>query len=78
MEVLMHSPDRTLSPVALLDEREAADYLRASPHTLRGWRCKGGGPRFVKVGRKVVYRVADLDAWMTERTRAHTSQGRAA
>lgn len=54
----------------LLDEREAAGVLDVSPGTLSVWRCTGRyNLPFVKVGRKVRYRRADLMAWLEERTR---------
>lgn len=32
--------------------------------TLRYWRKEGRGPRFVRIGRRLVCRAADLDAWL--------------
>ncbi len=47
---------------------EAASYLRMAGSTLAKLRCYGGGPRFAKVGpRLVVYDRADLDAWLANR-----------
>ena len=46
--------------------------------TLRKWRCIGEGPRFVRIGRAVRYRKADLDAYAEARTFASTSQADAA
>lgn len=57
---------------------EAADYLGLQRTTLEAWRCRGGGPAFVKLGRAVRYRRADLDAWIDSRVRANTSEGAAA
>ena len=31
--------------------------------TLRNWRCKRIGPTYVKVGKGVLYSIADLDRW---------------
>lgn len=45
----------------------AAEYLGLSPATLETMRSRGGGPPFVKLGRRVVYRQQDLDAWVAER-----------
>lgn len=57
---------------------EAAEYLGLSPATLETLRTRGGGPPFVKLGRRVVYRREDLDAWIAERLRRSTSdQGEA-
>lgn len=51
----------------LLSETPAADYLDASPLTLRDWRKRGRGPAFVKIGRNVRYRREDLDAYIEAR-----------
>jgi hypothetical protein len=31
--------------------------------TLAGWRCRGGGPAFVKLGRACRYRLTDVEAF---------------
>ncbi|MDQ7830479.1 helix-turn-helix transcriptional regulator [Desulfolutivibrio sp.] len=49
-----------------LHTREAAQYLGLSPGTLEVWRCKGRGPRYSKLGKRVVYDPADLDAYLAE------------
>jgi len=56
-----------------LDNKQAADFLKISPRTLEKHRVKGGGPRFRKLGRRVVYAVADLEAWANERICSNTS-----
>jgi predicted DNA-binding transcriptional regulator AlpA len=60
---------------AFLDTSEAAQYLRLSRSCLAKWRCQGGShhPAYHLVGRKVVYAVADLDAWLASRRRRSTS-----
>lgn len=59
----------------LVDENEAADMLCYSVRALQNWRCRGGGPRFVKVSaRSVRYRRRDLLAWIENRTVSHTSE----
>lgn len=58
----------------LHDTPQAAQYLGdLKPETLEAWRCRGGGPRFVKLGRSVRYRESDLDAFIESRLRASTS-----
>nr|WP_241119826.1 helix-turn-helix domain-containing protein [Achromobacter xylosoxidans] len=52
---------------------EAADYLRLSPRTLEKLRVQGGGPRFRKFGRRVLYAVTDLEAWADGRSYGMTS-----
>jgi predicted DNA-binding transcriptional regulator AlpA len=42
---------------------EAAAYLGVSESWLTKLRCVGGGPRYAKLGRRVVYQDSDLDAW---------------
>ncbi len=54
----------------LLDDHAAAAYLDVSPGTLSVWRSTGRyALPFLKIGRKVRYRRADLDAWMATRLR---------
>ena len=54
----------------LLDEKQAAEYLTVSPGTLSVWRSTGRySLPFVKVGRRVRYRLSDLDAWLEARSR---------
>jgi hypothetical protein len=55
-------------PQRYLTNDEAADYLRLSPRTLEKQRVIGGGPRFRKFGRRVMYAVADLDTWAADRS----------
>ncbi len=61
-----------------LVQQEAAAYLRLSPRTLERHRVAGTGPRFTKLGRRVVYALAELDAWATARTFQSTSEADAA
>ena len=60
-------------PQRYLTNDEAAEYLRLSPRTLEKQRVIGGGPRFRKFGRRVMYAVADLDAWADQRSFEATS-----
>jgi excisionase family DNA binding protein len=54
----------------LLSEREAAMLLTVSPGTLSVWRSTGRyNLPFLKVGRMVRYRRADLVTWLEKRTR---------
>ena len=57
----------TSQPQRYLTNDEAADYLRLSPRTLEKQRVIGGGPKFRKFGRRVMYAVSDLDAWADQR-----------
>ena len=49
--------------------KEAARYLGVKDQTLRAWRSNGAVKiPFIKLGKAVIYRVADLDAFI-ERNR---------
>lgn len=54
----------------LLTITEAAHLLRTPVATLRYWRHVGTGPRSFKLGRRVVYRRADLEAWISAQAEA--------
>ncbi|MBH9683559.1 helix-turn-helix domain-containing protein [Burkholderia cepacia] len=60
-------------PQRYLTNDEAAEYLRLSPRTLEKQRVIGGGPKFRKFGRRVMYAVADLNTWADERSFEATS-----
>jgi excisionase family DNA binding protein len=51
----------------LLTRREAAAYLGVAEQTLAVWKCTGRRSLpFVKIGRVIRYRKADLDAFILE------------
>jgi hypothetical protein len=54
-------------PPLHLSQAELAAYWRISPRTLERWRCTGNGPRFLKLGSRVVYRIADVEAFEATR-----------
>ena len=56
-----------------LDTRAAAAHLGLSPRTLDRYRVSGEGPAFYKLGTRVRYRLADLEAWAESRRRRSTS-----
>lgn len=69
----------TLKPVPtvehLLTTTQAAHYLGISPDTLATWRVRiSDGPPFVRVGRAIRYRHADLAEWIAGRRRRSTSE----
>jgi hypothetical protein len=57
----------------VLTNSEAARYVRVSTSFLNKRRCSGGGPRFVRMGRRVGYLIDDLDHWLQEQRRRSTS-----
>lgn len=58
---------------SFLETTEAAAHCRLSRQYLEKLRCTGGGPLFVKVGRRVRYRPTDIATWMEAKRRTSTS-----
>jgi predicted DNA-binding transcriptional regulator AlpA len=78
-EALGRKSDRQTSSDAELPRRklsvqEAGRFLGLSASNLNKLRVTGGGPRFMKLGRRVLYDWRELEAWASERTRSHTSE----
>ena len=46
-----------------LHQRELAKRWGISPRTLERWRSIGFGPAFLKLGGRVAYRLADVEAF---------------
>lgn len=67
------SPQKTY-----LNSQEAADLLRLSIRTLERMRVEGTGPKFLKAGQgtrsRVLYRPADIEAWLDANAFHSTSQ----
>ena len=62
----------------LYTQDELAPIFGLSSFWFERARWSGTGPKFVKLGRKVVYRGSDLLEWMDSQTRTSTSdRGRA-
>lgn len=57
---------------------EVAKYLRTTPQKLGQDRYRGVGPKFVKHGRRVLYRWADVYAWTEANTMQRTDDQPAA
>lgn len=54
----------------LLTPEQASAHLGGVPAaTLQFWRCRGGGPRFVKIGRAVFYRRRDVVEFIEQSVR---------
>lgn len=54
--------------------KAAAAYLGVSTGTLANWRCSGSPAiPFIKIGRVVRYRKADLERFMQQSRRTHTA-----
>ena len=63
----------TTIPAVLLAS-DAALLLSLSQSTLAKLRLTGKGPAYCKLGRRVVYRLEDLTAWLEKNRRLSTSE----
>lgn len=63
-----------LAAIALLNEISVAKQLRCKVKTLQAWRCRGGGPPFVRVGRLIRYSPDDVRVWIESRKVSSTSE----
>ncbi len=65
-------------PPSNLSSKQAATLIGVRPQTLRVWRVKGKGPRYVRLGinpkSRVVYRVQEVNSWMENRSFHSTSE----
>lgn len=52
---------------ALITVPELAAQIRATPQAIYSMRAKGQGPRATKVGKALLFRQADVDAWLDSR-----------
>ena len=59
---------------AMLDAQAAERLIGLRMATLAKMRCMGGGPPFVKAGRRVLYRRGDLLQWLSERRVRNTTE----
>jgi hypothetical protein len=61
-------------PDAGCNEMQAALFLGVSVRTLQAWRVRGGGPRYLKIGRTVRYQRRELVAFQQANTVSSTSE----
>lgn len=58
---------RHLTPEELAERLGGEDGKPFPVETLKYWRRKGTGPRFLRIGNHVRYRLADVEAWEKSR-----------
>ncbi|NOR62570.1 MAG: helix-turn-helix domain-containing protein [Rhodobacteraceae bacterium] len=59
----------------MINEKEAAGILCYTVRALQNWRCRGGGPKFIKVSsRSIRYQRRDLNEWIEARKIDNTGQ----
>lgn len=51
----------------LMSSTELADYLGVPLQTLYKWRVQKQGPRAIRLGRALHWRVEDVEAWLDSR-----------
>ncbi len=60
----------------LLPASDAAALLHLRPQTLATMRVRGSGPKFVKFGGRILYRLEDLETWVASHVRTSTADSR--
>jgi len=60
---------------ATYTQAEAAPKLRKSKSWFERSRWAGTGPRYLKIGRSVLYLGKDLNSWIESQSRFNTSEG---
>lgn len=67
-----------IDPHTLYEVADAATILNSPKTTLANWRYRGGGPRFIKTGRRVMYRGQDLLDYLEQNTFSNTREAKGA
>ncbi len=73
-EAAKHISPPTVGVDQLLTERQAAVALLVSVKTLQAWRVQGRNVPFVRIGRRIAYRVRDLNDFIEKNRFASTSE----
>ena len=60
--------------LAMLTQSECAELLRLSERTLERLRVSGLGPKFVRMGKSVRYRIEHVEEWIAARVVSSTSE----
>lgn len=58
---------------AKLRTPQAAEFAGLATSTLEKLRVSGQGPAYIKVGKAVIYDVADIEEWLATKRRRSTS-----
>lgn len=57
---------------ALIPSCQLPAYVGLAEQTLANWRGAGKGPEYVKIGKKVAYRVGTVREWLARQRRSNT------
>lgn len=68
----MESSFEALKIDELFTAAALATRWEMSPGTLSNWRIAGKGPKFIKVGKKIFYRITDVRDWESKNTKQNT------
>jgi predicted DNA-binding transcriptional regulator AlpA len=59
----------------LIRRSDVPKYIPVASQTLARWAVESQGPRFIKIGKRLVaYRAGDLREWLQSQTRSNTIQ----
>jgi predicted site-specific integrase-resolvase len=64
--------------MSFLTPDQVAERYQISPDSLKEWRYKGRGPKFLRIGKRVRYREADLLRWEQEQEQEAAARARPA
>jgi predicted DNA-binding transcriptional regulator AlpA len=73
MSTYLHRVSADAPEPRYLTSVEVAELCRTSPESVRFWRHTGKGPKSFKLGRRVLYDVEDVEAWIAEARNAATA-----
>ena len=59
-----------------LTQEQLASRLDLSQRTLERMRNVGSGPRFAKVGKRVLYRLSDVEEWLAKHSFCSTAEAK--
>ena len=65
--------ESTPSQVLHLTARETAARWKLNVVTLANWRVQGKGPKFIKLGRRVLYPLGEIEAYEQSQLRQNTA-----
>lgn len=64
--------EKDMDPTTTATPAEVAPVLHTTTSGLAQMRYRGTGPKFIKVGKRVIYRWADVHAYLDENTMQRT------
>jgi hypothetical protein len=67
---------KTLDPCQWLTQDQLAARLDISVRSLERMRNAGTGPRFAKAGKRVLYRLIDVEEWLAEHSFCSTAEAK--